>query len=201
MGRELCVTATPRREIRLFTWHTHTYEVKIAALVITFALVVVPTIGHGEVFVTSFEKPKDCIAIPAKYGLQPISGSVPAWKNLGLGWFSQSSILTFKGNKQRVGDMDNEITCLFHSSVENRVEFMRLTADCFNSGGVNPTVTKFREVGTGILGDLGVPEPGEIFKHADPLKGKEISTDAYTISLKREAYRIGYGWILTLTAK
>ncbi|WP_411825369.1 hypothetical protein [Luteolibacter sp. AS25] len=147
-----------------------------------------------------FRSPEECIKIPLKAGFKPISDKPLLWRETELGWLSHTTIRTHNGQLKKVGDIDNDISCFF-SGEKEYIEFVRVTADCFNPDGTAPTITKFREVVELLARDLGIEAPEEILKEIDPAKGKVIDAATYKITVEKVPYKIGYGWVFKLETK
>jgi len=148
-----------------------------------------------------FDEPAKCIEIPLKLGLKPGTGPKPTWKDLGLGWMSTTKMQTHTGRFRRVGDVDNDITCLFYSEKQDFVQYVRVTANCFNKDGESTTLTKFRAVLTGLVQELGIPDAVTSLASIPPDEDSKLDGKTYTIEFKREKYEMGYGWTFTLTTK
>lgn len=149
----------------------------------------------AEVAFAPFRKPKECIELPLKYGLKPLSGPKPTWKDLGLGWNSQTEVTTHKA------DIDNDVTCLFSSSSEESIESVKVTANCFNAEGATATLKKFRQVIEGLLKAWNVDRSAEVFAKFDPTEGRKIEGETYVIELQHEKFRTGYGIVFKMTTK
>lgn len=148
----------------------------------------------------AFRSPEDCIKIPLKVGFKPIADKPLEWRETELGWLSHTTIRTHIGQFTKVGDVDNDISCFF-SGEKNYIEFVRVTADCFNADGIEPTIKKFREIVELLGTELGVESPKDILKNVDPAKGKVIDAATYKITVEKTPYRIGYGWVFKLDTK
>jgi len=148
-----------------------------------------------------FRDPAKCIQIPIKLGLRTTTGQNPTWANLGMGWSSMSEVKTHTGKFSRVGDVDNSITCLFNSGDKEFIQWVRVTADCFNQEGEHATLAKFREVVTEMLKEFGIADAIATINSIPPEQDTKIDGNTYTVEFKREEYKIGYGWTFTLTTK
>ncbi|MCH7227346.1 hypothetical protein [Haloferula sp. A504] len=155
----------------------------------------------AEVAFAPFRKPKECIELPLKYGLKPLAGPQPTWRDLGLGWTSQTEVTTHKGGLTKVGDIDNDVTCLFSSSGEESIESVKVTANCFNAEGATATLKKFRQVIEGLLQAWNVDRSAEVFAKFDPTEGRKIEGETYVIELQHEKFRTGYGIVFKMTTK
>lgn len=164
-----------------------------------FALFAIPSYAEG--LFKPFADPARCIRLPLKYGLKTSTGVPPSWQDKGLGWYSQTEITTHKGRLTRVGDVDNNITCRFQSDNASAIKYVVVKANCFNAEGEGATLAKYNQFVTDLLKDLGIQNIDPILKGADAKKGKEISTDTYSITIKREEFKFGYGWVFQLDSK
>jgi len=151
--------------------------------------------------IVPFNDPAKCIEIPIRFGLKPTIGSKPVWKDLGLGWSSQTTVETYKGGLSKVGDVSNEVSCYFSSKVEAEIQFVRIKANCFNAAGEGATLKKFRELVRGMLTELGIKDDTKILANLEEGKSEEIDAPTYTASFTREPFRFGYGMTFTLTSK
>jgi|UPI000489DF85 hypothetical protein len=148
----------------------------------------------------SFRSPEQCISIPVKAGFKPIGDKPLAWRQEELGWLSNTTIKTHVGQLKKVGDVDNDISCLFSGEKEH-IQYVQVKANCYNPDGAEPTIKKFREVVELLVTDLGIESPKDILKNVDPAKGKEIEGATYKITITKLPYKIGYGWMFKLETK
>jgi len=157
-------------------------------------------LAAAEVAFEPFRKPQQCVDLQTKHGFKAYKGVKPIWKSSELGWYSQTQMTTHKGGLTKVGDVDNDMTCYF-SGEKSSIKFVRIKANCYNPEGAAATLKAFKKVVAGLSLDLGVADPNKILSKVDPVKGKTIDTDTYTIEIKRDTFKLGYGWVFTLTTK
>lgn len=100
----------------------------------------------------------------------------------------------------KVGDVDNDITCTHSSDVPDYIQSVRWKANCFNAADTT-TPAKFKELCLAYVARLGFKPPEGLFAGIDPSKGQEFETPEATFKLERISYKIGYGWIFTVTGK
>lgn len=154
---------------------------------------------YAEPLLVAFKTPDDCIKIPVKAGLAPIGNKVE-WVDLGIGYASQTTIKTHKGNLSKVGDVDNDVGCYFEGQKEY-IESVTIRANCFNSEGTAATIEKFRQVVELLATELKIDDPKGILKNVDPVKGKTIDGATYKITVTKLPYKIGFGWRLKIETK
>jgi len=133
-------------------------------------------------------------------GLSDTAADRDAWRKNELGWYGLAKIVTHKAAGKNVGDMDNDITCMHSSQSPDRVDYVRWTANIFNSADA-VTPSKFKELCLAYVRKLGCRVPGALFVQVNPSDGQFFETDEATFKLERLKYKIGHGWQFTVTAK
>jgi len=154
-----------------------------------------------SVKVPLFQKPSRAVAAPISLGLQDTSPEKPAWRNGEGEWYGLSKIITHKGAFSKVGDVDNDITCMHTSSDSHQVMQVRWTANVFNLDGASSTLPKFKELCLSYCRQLGSDLPESLFENVDPQKGQFLETSHAVFEIKRLDYKLGYGWIFTIKSK
>lgn len=147
-----------------------------------------------------FNTPLDAARIPFGLGLSDTASGKAPWREGELGWYGLAKIVTHKGALSRVGDIDNDITCMHSSLSPGIIEYVRWTANHFNSDDKS-TPARFRELCLAYARKLGCKIPDTLFLKVDPAKGQVIDTPEAIFKLERLAYKIGYGWQFTITGK
>ena len=147
-----------------------------------------------------FNRPADAVKVPFELGLSDTDGTKPAWRVGDPGWYGLAKIVTHKGSYTTVGDIDNDISCMHSSHSIDHVEYVRWTANHFNSAD-STTPSKFKELCLAYARKLGCETPNELFVQVDPTKGQQLDTPEATFKLERLTYKIGYGWQFTITGK
>jgi hypothetical protein len=154
-----------------------------------------------SVKVPLFQKPSRAVAAPISLGLQDTSPEKPAWRNGEGEWYGLSKIITHKGAFSKVGDVDNDITCMHTSSDSHQVMQVRWTANVFNLDGASSTLPKFKELCLSYCRQLGSDLPESLFENVDTQKGQFLETSHAVFEIKRLDYKLGYGWIFTIKSK
>ena len=155
-------------------------------------------VEKGKPNLAPFADPAGCVLIPAKWNLgayRPL-----AWRDDGLGWGSVSSVTTYVAALAKVGDVDNDLTCMFTSSRQDCVQWLRVTANCFNSKGEAATLEKFDEVTKGLLMELKISD-AKLLSELNLRKNCVIDRLDFVITVQRESYRFGYGITFKLESK
>lgn len=147
-----------------------------------------------------FRSPQQAAKTPLDLGLVDTAPNRPAWRDGELGWYSLAKLVTHKGGLTKVGDVDDDITCMHSSRTKERVEYARWTANVFNQADTT-TAPRFKELCLAYVRKLGCDVPTALFDKVDPINGQRFDTPAATFELKKLSYKLGYGWQLTITAK
>jgi hypothetical protein len=149
-----------------------------------------------------FREPQKAAYVPLQLGLESTAPDKLLWRsNFPDDWFALSKLITHQGGFAKVGDMDNEITCMHTSVNENYVEKVFWRAKVFNEAGIASTVPRFKQLCLEYCKHLGVAVPAELFQNVNPSKGQRFETPECEIELRKESFKIGHGWTLVITSK
>lgn len=147
-----------------------------------------------------FNSPSDVVKLPLELGLSDTATDKPAWRVGELGWYGLAKIVTHKGGYSKVGDVDNDITCMHSSQSAEKIDYVRWTVNHFNSADTS-SAAKFKELCLSYIRKLGCSTPAALFVGVDPSKGQLIETEHAIFKLERIEYKMGYGWQFTVTGK
>ncbi|MCF7817205.1 MAG: sel1 repeat family protein [Kiritimatiellales bacterium] len=150
-----------------------------------------------------FLNPEECIKIPQLLGLFPSRGLPDGWSSgYGLSWGNYTGCVTYNGRLQRVGDVDNEILCDIESDSEDFVQWITVTAHCFNEDGEQETREKFVRVIKGLAKELGIADSflesiGSTFGYEKRI----IEESKYKLTMYREKASFGYSLIFVINGR
>jgi hypothetical protein len=147
-----------------------------------------------------FRSPQQAAKASLDLGLVDTDHTKPAWREGELGWYSLAKLVTHKGGLKKVGDVDDDITCMHASKTKEQVEYVRWTANIYNRADTT-TAPRFKELCLAYVRKLGCEVPVALFDKVDPINGQHFDTTAATFELKKVSYDLGYCWQLTITAK
>lgn len=133
-------------------------------------------------------------------GLTDTAPGKQAWRKTDPGWYGLAKMVTHKGGLSKVGDVDNDITCMHSSDYVDHVKSVRWTANVFNEAGAAATLPKYKELCMKYAQSLGCPIPLELFQNVNPTNGQKLETEEAVFEIKRLAYKLGYGWEFMITS-
>jgi hypothetical protein len=162
----------------------------------------VPTAPIGQApKIPLFLEPTKAANLPLELGLKDTAQGRAPWRQSDDRWYALASIVTHTGKLTKVGDVDNDITCLHESTTPSHVTQVTWTANVFNPEGQTATLPKFRELCLKYTSRLGCPIPPELFQNVDPAKGQQLETSQARFLIEKLAYNRGHGWRFRIMAK